>query len=112
MLTPGAQLSGDGALAARVLEIVAETTGVAREELCVGMPLAAALDSLTLAAVVARAEAALGFALERSDAVEVLAARDIGELCRLIAAAAARAHANLPEEPRNGGCRASGGALE
>jgi acyl carrier protein len=100
MLRPGAQDPAGDALSmieARVLEIVAETTGVAQAELCVDAPLSAALDSLTLAAVVARAEAALDFRLGSGAAVEVLGAPDIRELCRRLAAAAARSRANLHE---------------
>lgn len=115
MLKPGTQPPAAatlGALEARVLELVAETAGVAPDEICAGAPLAATLDSLTLAAVVARAEAALGFELGGGERVAVLSARDIGELCRLIAVAAAHSLANLPKEPRNAGCPASRRALE
>jgi acyl carrier protein len=70
---------------ARVLELIAETCGLVRCELALTTPLAEALDSLTLVAVVARLEAAFGIELGGEETIELLAARDVGELGRLLA---------------------------
>ena len=78
--------SGAIEVEARVLDIVAETSGLERAEISPGMPVTAALDSLTLAAVVARTEAAFGIAYTSDETLELLAARDLRELCGLIAA--------------------------
>ena len=69
----------------RVLDIVAETSGLPRNELVPSTPLAAALDSLTLAAVIARVEASFGVVLAGEATLELLGARDLRELCRAIA---------------------------
>lgn len=74
-----------GCSADRLLEIIAETTGVDRLDISLDAPLAAVLDSLTLAAVVVRAEAAFGVALSSQETLELLAARDVRDFCRLAA---------------------------
>lgn len=76
----------------RVLDLVAETSGVERASLSLGMPLSAALDSLTLAAVVARIEAAFELGFSSEEASNLLGARDLGELCRIVAARVGRAN--------------------
>lgn len=70
---------------ARVLDIVAEMTGIERADVSRSSALAAALDSLTLAAVVARIEAAFGIVLSGEETLALLTARDLSELCRLVA---------------------------
>ena len=87
---PGANVPAV-AVEARVLEIVAETSGFRLDEISPSTPLAAALDSLTLAVVVARVEASFAIGLTSDETLELLGARDVGELCRLIAARVARA---------------------
>jgi acyl carrier protein len=88
----------------RVLDIVAETGGFDREDVSLSTPLAAALDSLTLAAAVTRVEASFGIVLTGDEIVALLGACDLGELCRLIAVRVARAHANLDENTGNESC--------
>lgn len=88
----------------RVLDIVAETSGLGRGEVSSSTPLAAALDSLTLAAVVARVEASFGLVLGGEATLELLGARDLGELCRLIALRLERSRANLDEDTGNASC--------
>lgn len=92
------------AVESRVLDIVAETSGFDRGEVSLSTPLAAALDSLTLTAVVARVEAAFAIALAASETLELLGARDVGELCRLIARRVERSRANLDEKTGNESC--------
>lgn len=98
---PNAQFA---AIELRVLEIVAETSGLERDELAPSTPLAAALDSLTLAAVVARVEAAFALPAADEDTLTLLSARDVGELCRLIARRVERSHENLDETTGNASC--------
>ena len=74
-----------GSVETRVLELIAETCGLECGELPPATPLAAALDSLTLVAVVARIEATFDVVLEGNETSELVAARDVGELGRLIA---------------------------
>ncbi len=74
-----------GPIETRVLDLIAETCGLVRGELALTTPLAEALDSLTLVAVVTRIEAAFDVVLGSEEAIELLAARDIRELGRLIA---------------------------
>jgi acyl carrier protein len=69
----------------RVLDLIAETCGLVCGELAPTTPLAEALDSLTLVAVVTRIEAAFDIVLGSEETIELLAARDVGELGRLIA---------------------------
>ncbi len=71
-------------LEARVLELIAETCALVRGELALTTPLAEALDSLTLVAVVARVEAAFDLVLGGDETLELFAARDVGELGRLL----------------------------
>lgn len=107
MLSDGCAPAPSAAVAAiesRVLDIVAETSGLGRDELAPGTPLAAALDSLTLAAVVTRVEAAFALPPAGEETLELLAARDIGELCRLIARRVERSQANLGENAGNASC--------
>ena len=52
-----------GPIETRVLDLIAETCGLVRSELAPTTPLAEALDSLTLVAVVARIEAAFDLSL-------------------------------------------------
>lgn len=68
----------------RVLDLIAETRGLARGELALTTPLAEALDSLTLVAVIARIEAAFDIVLGGDETIELFAARDVGELARLV----------------------------
>ena len=69
----------------RVLDLIAETCGLVRSELALTTPLAEALDSLTLVAIVTRIEAAFDIVLGGEETSELLAARDVGELGRLVA---------------------------
>ncbi len=89
---------------ARVLELIAETCGLDRAELSAATPLAEALDSLTLVAVVARIEAVFDVLLGSDETSELLSARDVGELGRLLARMVVLAHANLREKTRNQSC--------
>jgi acyl carrier protein len=88
----------------RVLELIAETCGLECGELSPATPLPEALDSLTLVAVVARVEAVFAVLLEGDETGELLAARDVGELGRLIARKVELARANLRKHIRNEGC--------
>jgi len=69
----------------RVLDLIAETCGLVRSELALTTPLAETLDSLTLVALVARIEAVFDLVLGGDETFELLAARDVGELGRLVA---------------------------
>jgi acyl carrier protein len=89
---------------ARVLELIAETCGLERAELSAATPLAEALDSLTFVAVVARIEAVFDVLLGGDDTSELLAARDVAELGRLLARKVELAHANLREKTGNESC--------
>lgn len=100
----GVPRAGSAAIEARVLAIVTETSGFDRGEILSGAPLSAALDSLTLAAVVARVEAAFGVAFTGDETLALLMARDVGELCRLIALRVERSRANLDEITGNSSC--------
>jgi acyl carrier protein len=88
----------------RVLELIAETCGLKCGELPPETPVPAVLDSLTLVAVVTRIEAVFDVVLEGDETSELIAARDVGELGRLIARKLEHARANLREQTRNESC--------
>jgi acyl carrier protein len=89
---------------ARVLELIAETCGLERPELSAAIPLAEALDSLTFVAVIARIEAVFDVLLGGDETSELLSARDVGELGRLLARKVDLAHANLRNKTGNESC--------
>ena len=89
---------------ARVLDLIAETCGLERAELSAATPVAEALDSLTFVAIVARIEAVFDVLLGGDETSELLSARDVGELGRLLARKIDLAHANLREKTRNESC--------
>ena len=89
---------------ARVLGLIAETCGLLGAELSPTTPLPEALDSLTLVAVVARIEAAFDIVLAGDETIELLGARDVAELGRLIARRVEHSRANLLEDTRNESC--------
>jgi len=89
---------------ARVLGLIAETCGLLGAELSPATPLSEALDSLTLVAVVTRIEAAFDIVLSGDETIELLGARDVAELGRLIARKVEQSRANLPEHTRNESC--------
>jgi acyl carrier protein len=93
------------AVGARVLNIVAESTGWGcgpRET--ASRLLDAPLDSLTSIAVITRIEAAFGVALAGDEALALLATRDFGGLGRLVARTIAAQPANLGEITEREGC--------
>ena len=93
------------AVEARVLDLVAETSGWSRAELATASPaLDAPLDSLTAIAVITRIEAAFGIELTGDDAVTRLAARDFAGLSRLVLGAIAEQRANPAEMTGNERC--------
>jgi len=87
-----------------VLDLIAETCGLERAELSAATPVAEALDSLTFVAIVARIEAVFDVLLGGDETSELLSARDVGELGRLLARKIDLAHANLREKTRNESC--------
>jgi acyl carrier protein len=89
---------------ARVLGLIAETCGLLGAELSPTRPLSEALDSLTLVAVVARIEAAFDVVLAGDETLELLGARDVAELGRLIAHKVEHSRANVLKETRNESC--------
>ena len=93
------------AVEARVLDIIAETSGWDRGEIERASPqLDVPLDSLTSIAVITRIEAAFGIAIAGDDALALLAARDFGALSRLIARTVAEQRANAGEMTGNERC--------
>jgi len=79
---------------------VAEAGGLERERLTAATSLLEAnVDSLTLVALVARAELALGIEFTEEESAELVEARDLGELCAAIARKTALARA--AESARN-----------
>jgi acyl carrier protein len=86
------------AVEARVLDIVAETSGWDRVAVeAASRLLDAPLDSLTSIAVITRIEAAFGVELAGDEALALLATRDFCGLARLVAGAMAQQPANLGE---------------
>jgi acyl carrier protein len=86
------------AVEARVLDIVAETSGWDRVAVeAASRLLDAPLDSLTSIAVITRIEAAFGVELAGDEALALLATRDFCGLARRVAGAMAQQPANLGE---------------
>jgi acyl carrier protein len=82
----------------RVRRLIAETAGFRFDE---GALLDAALDSLTLLAVVTRIEAAFAIELDSDEIVALFAARDAGAIATLVARKVAAAKAKLDESAGN-----------
>jgi acyl carrier protein len=88
----------------RVLDIVAEMSGLDRVEiLAAWRPLDAPLDSLTSIAVVTRIEAAFGIVAD-DEVFALLAAHDFGGLGRLVARIVAAQRTKLGETAGNESC--------
>jgi acyl carrier protein len=88
----------------RVLGLIVETCGLLHGELSPSTTLSEALDSLTLVAVITRIEAAFDIVLSSDEMSELLGARDVAELGRLIARKVEGSRAKLVEDTRNGSC--------
>jgi acyl carrier protein len=93
----------------RVRTLIAEMTGVS----CAGGALRdAALDSLTLIAIVTRIEAAFAISFGSDEIVALLGAADPEALARLVARRLAAKSTNLGEPAGNGDCLARDAALQ
>jgi acyl carrier protein len=104
MLSPDDRKLANGADASveeRVRRLVVETTGGVATT---GPLLGAALDSLTLIAIVTRLEAAFAIELDSDEIVVLLGSRDWHDLAALVARKLAERHANLARSTGNRGC--------
>ena len=91
-------IAAETAVEERVRQLIAETAGFRSDE---GALLDAALDSLTLIAIVTRIEAAFAIELDGAEAVALLAARDARAIATLVARKVAAARAKFAESAGN-----------
>ncbi len=107
--------ASDGAglrVEAAVLDVIAEMTGLERDDLQEpSQALDAQVDSLTAIAIVTRIEAAFEIAVEDS-AFELLVACRFAELARLVARSVVAQRAKLDETERNGSCERTRRAVQ
>jgi acyl carrier protein len=97
----GRDLATDTTIEERVRRLILETAGWLETT---GPLLGAALDSLTLIAIVTRLEAAFAIELDSDEIMALLGACDSGEVAAVVARKIAAQHANLDELPGNESC--------
>lgn len=97
----GSSHAGAADIEEQVRKLIAETTGAS----CGGGALLdAALDSLTLIAIVTRIEAAFGVSFDSDEIVALLGAADPNAVAQLVARKVGARTENLDEPAGNDGC--------